>query len=404
MFIYYFQRNNMTPSSSILISVVIPVYNVEKYLRECLDSIINQTFKDIEILCVNDGSTDSSAAILSEYAEKDKRIIVINQENRGAGSARNNAIERSRGRYLYFIDADDTADPELLRLAFISSEYYECDMLFFDIIPYDERADLEQVKCMPKYWFSLEKWNPTKGVDDSSAFLHNCWPPMKLIRASFLKNNNLRFPENIRCSEDLLFHWQAMLKSPRVSVLPIHLYFYRERSGSLFHSTASKGDILKCYAAIREELDQHKQYDQYRSIYIWQKMFDFFRLVYLTSPSSQHSAVKKQIIENMNEDDWKYVKSDPMIQRYPYIRNFFLALQGDWKAKIKFLLYLNFKERPRAFLSYWGAGILKSKIHYYFAKKFSAKHVKRNRELVNAISLFQEEALKDRKQTEQNEQ
>ena len=89
------------------ISVIIPVYNVEKYLRECLDSVINQTLKDIEIICVNDGSTDSSMAILQEYSSKDARIVIINQENMGVGKARNIAIDRATGQFVCFVDSDD---------------------------------------------------------------------------------------------------------------------------------------------------------------------------------------------------------------------------------------------------------------------------------------------------------
>ena len=89
------------------ISVIVPVYNVEKYLRECLDSIVNQTLQDIEIICINDGSTDGSAVILEEYAAKDKRIKILNQENKGAGEARNAGINSAQGKYLAFIDGDD---------------------------------------------------------------------------------------------------------------------------------------------------------------------------------------------------------------------------------------------------------------------------------------------------------
>ena len=89
------------------ISVIIPVYNVEKYLRECLDSIVNQTFKDIEIICVDDGSTDKSLEILREYEQKDKRIIVISQPNKGVSTARNIGMQQATGKYMMFVDSDD---------------------------------------------------------------------------------------------------------------------------------------------------------------------------------------------------------------------------------------------------------------------------------------------------------
>ena len=89
------------------VSVIIPVYNVEKYLKQCLDSVVNQTLKDIEIICVNDGSTDNSLEILEEYAQKDNRIIIISQENQGQSVARNIALEKATGEYVGFVDSDD---------------------------------------------------------------------------------------------------------------------------------------------------------------------------------------------------------------------------------------------------------------------------------------------------------
>ena len=89
------------------ISIIIPVYNVEKYLHECLDSIINQTFTDIEIICVDDGSTDKSSEILEEYEQKDKRFTVISQPNKGVSAARNRGMQQAKGKYIMFVDSDD---------------------------------------------------------------------------------------------------------------------------------------------------------------------------------------------------------------------------------------------------------------------------------------------------------
>ena len=93
------------------VSVIIPVYNVEQYLSKCLDSVINQTFKNIEIICINDGSTDNSLKILNEYAMADKRIIVINQENSGVYAARNKGLQIANGKYISFVDSDDWIEP-----------------------------------------------------------------------------------------------------------------------------------------------------------------------------------------------------------------------------------------------------------------------------------------------------
>ena len=109
-------------SSASAVSVIIPVYKAEKYLRQCLDSICGQTLKDIEIICVDDGSTDSSPEILKEYREKDERVIVVRQENAGAGAARNKGLDISKGKYLSFLDADDFFEPDMLEEAFRCAE------------------------------------------------------------------------------------------------------------------------------------------------------------------------------------------------------------------------------------------------------------------------------------------
>ena len=106
----------------IKVSVIIPVYNAEEHLEQCLDSILCQTLKEIEIICVDDGSKDSSPAILAEYAKKDNRVRVIRQENGGAGKARNTGLSAAKGKYLSFLDADDFSQPEMLEKAFNNQE------------------------------------------------------------------------------------------------------------------------------------------------------------------------------------------------------------------------------------------------------------------------------------------
>ena len=117
---------------NIEISVIVPVYNSEKYLKQCLDSIVGQTFKDIEIICVNDGSTDSSSQILAEYASKDDRFVIINQENGGAGKARNTGLDASRGKYLSFLDSDDFFESTMLEKAYKKIEQDNSDFVVYN--------------------------------------------------------------------------------------------------------------------------------------------------------------------------------------------------------------------------------------------------------------------------------
>ena len=114
--------------SDIKVSVIVPVYNVEKYLRQCLDSIINQTLKEIEILCINDGSTDSSPEILKEYEEKDSRIKIINKKNAGLSAARNQGLELAKGEYVSFIDSDDWINETFCEALYTAAKKYDSDI------------------------------------------------------------------------------------------------------------------------------------------------------------------------------------------------------------------------------------------------------------------------------------
>ena len=115
------------------ISVIIPVYNVEKYLSDCLESVIQQSMREIEIICVNDGSTDNSYNILSEYADRDSRILIMNKENGGLSAARNTGYKKASGKYILFLDSDDyLSSPDVLDLLYKKAEKEEVDQLYFD--------------------------------------------------------------------------------------------------------------------------------------------------------------------------------------------------------------------------------------------------------------------------------
>lgn len=127
------------------VSVIIPVYNVDPYLRECLESVVNQTLLDIEIICVNDGSTDNSPAILEEYRAKDSRITVFTQENRGLSAARNRGMDLARGEYIYFIDSDDYVEPETLERTVHIAEADDLDAVVFRFKQFAESEELLKI-------------------------------------------------------------------------------------------------------------------------------------------------------------------------------------------------------------------------------------------------------------------
>ena len=115
-----------------MVSIIVPIYNAEQYLRRCVDSILNQEYTDYELLLVNDGSTDASGDICEEYGDQDPRVIVIQKENTGVSDSRNRALDRARGKYLQFLDSDDWITPDATRLFVRAAEEYGCDMVISD--------------------------------------------------------------------------------------------------------------------------------------------------------------------------------------------------------------------------------------------------------------------------------
>ncbi|MDR0522523.1 MAG: glycosyltransferase [Planctomycetaceae bacterium] len=381
------------PQQLPLISVIIPVYNVEKYLRECLDSVLTQTLTDIEIICVDDGSTDRSLEILNEYARKDERIRVISQKNKGPGAARNAGLQLAQGKYVYFMDSDDTIDPDLCRMTSIAAEYAECDILYFDAVAYDERCPIAAAAMISqprfadvKSFFGLHQ-NPV-----SHPCLHCSWTPLKLFRTGFLQQNQILFSETLMRHEDLLFDWQCLLAGPKTGMLPVKLYFYRNRQQSLMQSSRWLNIYaFEAYDKIRNLLVSANQYEEFKNPFGLQKLNDFWHGYRLCHRSVRH-AVKKQIIESLSEDDWVYV---PLLKGQD--RHFYESLRGNKTAKVLFWFDWNVRRPVRLFLSRIGAGIWYARFRAAVLKKFAAKSIKQNRELGEALVNLMEEIVEKRK-------
>ena len=218
------------------VSVVVPVYNVEKYLEECLDSLINQTLKDIEIICVNDGSTDKSLDILNNYAKKDKRIQIITQENKGLGAARNTGMKYAKGEYLNFIDSDDYLELSALEETYNISKEKELDFLMFRLINYDDKKD----KHYQSGYYNMNRLAKSvkenvfnyKDLDSKTLFSIAVSACNKLYNREFIEKNSFTFPEGL-AFEDNPFFWNIFLKAKRVFFYKKHLYNRRRREDSI---------------------------------------------------------------------------------------------------------------------------------------------------------------------------
>lgn len=208
------------------VSVVVPVYNVEDFLGECLDSLVNQTLSDIEIICVNDGSKDNSLAILNEYAARDSRMTVIDQENGGHAVATNRGIELAKGEYLFLMDSDDILDLTALEKTYEKAEEKQVDFVIFQAINYymdkDEYLEEENYSMNELADYvkdSVFSWRDVKQF----AFKMSVTPWSKLYRRDFIEKNEIRFPEGL-VFDDNVFFYDVLFAAERITFLREHLF------------------------------------------------------------------------------------------------------------------------------------------------------------------------------------
>ena len=225
-----------------MVSVIIPVYNVEQYIRQCIDSAIDQTYKDIEIILVDDGSTDNSGTICDEYAERDRRIKVIHKKNGGLSDARNAGMNIARGKYIYFLDSDDYIKKNALEELVSFSEKEQAEIVSFSVWMFSDDKNL----YMPPQR-RLIKYPSANGAKHIIQLFKNekRWFPgaqTSLFRADYLKKEHLSFKKGIHY-EDLLFSGIAYIRAERVSNLCSYLYYYRQRSDSIMRKSYTINDL-----------------------------------------------------------------------------------------------------------------------------------------------------------------
>jgi glycosyltransferase involved in cell wall biosynthesis len=201
------------------ISVIVPVYNAEKYLVQCLNSIINQTFKDIEIICINDGSTDNSLKILKEFSEKDSRIKIINQKNSGVSIARNKGIDTASGDYIFFVDSDDWCELKLFETIYKKAVETNADVVVIAKNIFRNEVIISDTTEKIKYFINDKKANYFGEVVSVVTD--------KLIKKDFLKRHNIRFVPGIKFGEDTLFSIGLVNKNAQIEAIPEILYNYR---------------------------------------------------------------------------------------------------------------------------------------------------------------------------------
>ena len=252
------------------VSVIIPVYNMENYIAQCLDSVINQTLREIEIICVDDGSTDGTPEILRNFAAKDDRIHIITQDNRGAGAARNRGLETARGEALSFLDADDFFEPEMLETAFRKMKETEAQLVVIDSDQYnDDTGEYEPGRGI--VWDRVPPYEPfhRRAVLANTFHVFIGWPWDKLFDAGFVRDNALTFQE-LRTSNDMYFVFSAVVLSDRIAVSDRKLVHHRRNVRSSLSNTREESwsCFYEALLKIRETLLDHGLYYELEQDYI----------------------------------------------------------------------------------------------------------------------------------------
>ena len=255
------------------ISVIVPVYNVEMYLEQCLKSILCQSIDAIEVICVNDGSTDESGSILERFAKKDERVKVLTQENAGAGAARNLGMKEAKGDYLSFLDSDDFFNKKMFEKAYSRAKDTSAEIVCFR----SDRFYEEEKRFENAMWTINAKQIPNKLVFSASEIRPNIYLSMKgwawdkLFSHSFIQNQELLFQE-IKIHNDLYFVYSALTSASKISVLDDVLVHQRKITGGTLSSldvrVTAFDNIKDALVKTLNRIKSHGQADMFKRDFI----------------------------------------------------------------------------------------------------------------------------------------
>lgn len=278
-----------------LFSIIIPVYNVEQYLRDCLESVLNQTFTDWEAICVNDGSMDGSAAILSSFAERDSRIIVLSQSNLGTAAARNAGLRKASGDYVFFLDSDDWLEVDALQI--IARRLDREDVLCFSGKRYiewsNEYCPVDHLSEM-SYYNGMAYYNQNALKTRDFAFV--C-VVLRVYNRSFLIRNNLMFDDD--CSyEDNLWVPVVLFHAHSVKVISSVLYNYRVRKNSKMQmgSFQRNNDLLKAANRLAAFFVPQSGFDK---TVVYRAITHHYQRVFMEASKEEKQGLKRQCDWNL---------------------------------------------------------------------------------------------------------
>ena len=318
-----------------LVSVIIPAYNMEKYILKCVKSIINQTYKNIEIIIINDGSTDQTEEVINILMREDERIKLINQKNEGSIEARKTGLKKATGKYVLFVDGDDWIEEECIYTLYNKAEKDNSDIVLYNMY----RAwDDKKIK------FETYENNITTINDPlKSLFLNKMLPGVvfKFIKREFINLNKIQFPQNISYAEDLAISSSIFMNTPRISCVEDYLYNYYQRSNSITRINTEKViDIITAIRFIKKLLLKNNIYNKYKNefeflayMHLYEYRFSDMNKIKGYDKELYLSLKDLNIKINKNKYIKEYINSYKLsykIRTYLYNNNYFLAKKYDF--------------------------------------------------------------------------
>ena len=321
-----------------LVSVIVPIYNVEKYLEKCIDSIINQTLKEIEIILVDDGSTDNCPRIIDEYAQKDKRVIAIHKENGGQGSARNAGLDIASGEYIGFVDSDDWIDLNMYEELYNSLIVNKADIAICNRNIYNEDYICKSKVEVKGILYENVNSNIINYISSDMFYPNALGVVNKLYRRDLIRNNNIRFNDVKKVgSEDTLFNYEILLYTSRIVSNARINYNQLFRSGSTMR-TYNRGYMERLSSLLNKIFEISGDYNATMIFYIY-FMVRYSKLIIEFSDSKQKDLINEYTIA-MKSKMFIECTRNVLINKDNIMNKMGYRLNGRVLMRIKSLLLL----------------------------------------------------------------
>lgn len=317
------------------VTVALSVYNVEPYLRKSLDCIINQTYRDLEILCIDDCSKDRTYTILEEYAVKDPRVRLLKQPtNMGLSCSRNLAMAEAKGEFIIMLDGDDLFDPTMVEKAVVKAENTGADMVIWDYCVFSREDLIGSLASAKSEMIGLDESEPLNFIK-RPGFI---WT--RLLRIQTLHSLDIHFPEGLT-KQDIIVHWILCTKIPieKIALIPERLAYYRvqpmqtsSRKDSSLFSLAKVQDLVYEYLQQNPELyKKYRDWFWHDRLYMLEGMYDFI------IPELKEKAML-MVKERLNDEAWEVLHSG-RIKLPTHRMDFYKMLEGRFWPTIRFKLY-----------------------------------------------------------------